>query len=385
MKIALHHTRFGTTGGSEGYLSVLVRRLLEEGHQVHVFAARIQADQVPRGLQVHHLPVASFPHWRKVLSFARAQARAARDPSFDLVVGFGRTLRQDLYRDGSGPQGDYLAWRASHRPLWARPFLHLDPTQRITLALERSRFHDPGLVRIQAVSHLVARALVRRYPHLQGRIRVVYNGIDTRRFSPDRKEALRREARTALGLEEGPPVFLFLGNDYLRKGLDLLLAGLSSLEGDWRLLVAGSDRRVSRYRTLAERRGLASRVKWLGPRRDVERLYAASDALLFPTRFDTFPNVPLEAMGCGLPAAVSAAAGTAEVLDGEAAILRVDDPENPVSWEKAARSLLEPAFREQASSAGLDLVRRRFTWEHHLAELLPLYEEAARIKETNSP
>ncbi|HHI67731.1 MAG TPA: hypothetical protein ENJ97_00230, partial [Planctomycetes bacterium] len=70
MKIALHHTRFGTTGGSEGYLAVLVRRLLEKGHQVHVFTPRVVGDRIPPGLHVHLLKTARFPHWRKVLSFA---------------------------------------------------------------------------------------------------------------------------------------------------------------------------------------------------------------------------------------------------------------------------------------------------------------------------
>ncbi len=380
MKIALHHTRFGTTGGSEGYLAVLVRRLLEKGHQVHVFTPRVVGDRIPPGLHVHLLKTARFPHWRKVLSFARAQARAARDPSFDLVVGFGRTLEQDLYRDGSGPQADYLAWRASMKPPWSRPFLFLDPTQRITLALERARFSHPGLVRIQAVSGLVRDALARRYPHLADRIRVVHNGVDTRRFSPKRREALRREALAALDLREGPTTFLFLGNDYLRKGLDLLLAGLAGLGGDWRLLVAGRERRLGFYQSLAARMGLKERVRWLGPRQNVDHLYAASEALLFPTRFDTFPNVPLEAMASGLPAAVSAAAGTAEVLKGEAKILRVENPGDPSSWNRAARALLEPSFREKAARAGLDLALREFTWEKHLEKLLPLYEEAARLK-----
>ncbi len=376
----MHHTRFGTTGGSEGYLAVLARRLLEEGHEVHVFCARAVAGRAPAGLRIHLLRTARFPHWRKVLSFAKAQARAASDPSFDLVVGFGRTLAQDLYRDGSGPQADYLAWRASARSFPGRFFQGLDPTQRITLAIEKARFRRPGLARIQAVSGLVRDALVRRYPGLEGKIRVIHNGVDTTRFSPLRREALRREARAALGIPEGPVCFLFLGNDYLRKGLDLLLEGLSSLEGDWRLLAAGYDRRISTYRALAETTGVAGKVHWLGPRRDVEKLYAASDALLFPTRFDTFPNVPLEAMACGLPAAVSAAAGTAEILRGPARALLVEDPENPRAWLRAARNLLDPSSREKAAAAGLDLVLRDYTWDRHMEKLLPLYEETARLK-----
>ena len=378
MKIALHHTRFGTTGGSEGYLSVLVKKLLERDHEVHVFCARLVGDRVPKGVEVHLLRTARFPHWRKVLSFAKAQARAARDPSFDLVVGFGRTLAQDLYRDGSGPQADYLAWRASTRPLPARPLLRLDPTQQVTLRIEKARFRHPGLRKVQAVSGKVRDALVRRYPHLADRIQVVHNGTDTTRFSPERRDALRKEASASLGLAEGPLTFLFLGNDYLRKGLDLLLKGLSNLEGDWRLLVAGYDRRIGSYKALAGKTGTASRVTWLGPRRDVENLYAASDALLFPTRFDTFPNVPLEAMACGLPAAVSASAGTAEILHGPAEILKIQDPENPESWTRAARALMEPTFREKAGRAGLELVLEEFTWERHLEKLLPLYAEASR-------
>lgn len=378
MNIAFHHSRFGPTGGSEGYLKELVRRLLALGHQVHVFAMRIQGQEHPAGVRLHVLPVPQFPRWRRLLALARLQARAAADPAFDLVVGFGRTRGQDLYRDGSGPQADYLAHRLQGRPALARLLAPLDPVHQATLAIERARFRDPALRKVQAVSRLTRDALLRRHPGLAGKVEVLWNGIDPERFHPLRRMAARPAAQAALGLDPGPTTFLFLGNDYRRKGLDVLLEALPALRGEWRLLVAGADRRPEAWRRRGA--GLAGRIRWLGPTPRVAELYAAADALLFPSRYDTFPNVPLEAMGSGLPIAVSSGIGTPEILEGEAAAMVVPGRDDPGAWTRAAAELLDPALRAARGASAADLIHRNHTWQTHMARLLPLYEEAAALR-----
>ena len=93
-----------------------------------------------------------------------------------------------------------------------------------------------------------------------------------------------------------------------------------------RLLVVGKgDTRP--YRRLAERLGLGERVRWLGPRPDVERWYAAADVLVLPTRYEPFGNVHLEALASGLPVVTTTAAGGAEAVGSECgAIVPPGDP-----------------------------------------------------------
>src|SRR5207249_7854955 len=81
-----------------------------------------------------------------------------------------------------------------------------------------------------------------------------------------------------------------------------------------RLLVVGRDD-TAPYRRLAGELGVAGRVAWLGARPDIERWYAAADALALPTRYEPFGNVHLEALASGLPAVTSLVAGGAEIVD----------------------------------------------------------------------
>ena len=53
---------------------------------------------------------------------------------------------------------------------------------------------------------------------------------------------------------------------------------------------------------------------WTGPQKDVERFYAAADAVALPARYEPFGNVHLEALAAGVPVLASARAGGAEVV-----------------------------------------------------------------------
>jgi UDP-glucose:(heptosyl)LPS alpha-1,3-glucosyltransferase len=68
------------------------------------------------------------------------------------------------------------------------------------------------------------------------------------------------------------------------------------------------------YQRLAARLGLDDRVVWTGPMREVERLYAAADAVALPALYEPFGNVHLEALAAGVPVLSSARAGGSEIV-----------------------------------------------------------------------
>jgi UDP-glucose:(heptosyl)LPS alpha-1,3-glucosyltransferase len=143
----------------------------------------------------------------------------------------------------------------------------------------------------------------------------VYNGVDLDRFHPDHGARLRRPTREALGLSDRDWLVLFVGSGFERKGLGPLIEGLARL-GDRRagLVVAGKGD-AAPYQLRAAALGLGSRIRWLGPRTDIERLYAMADAVALPARYEPFGNVHLEALASGLPVLTSTRAGGAEIVD----------------------------------------------------------------------
>lgn len=138
--------------------------------------------------------------------------------------------------------------------------------------------------------------------------------------------------------------------------------------------MAGRDD-PTRWRARATALGVAERVRWLGARGDVERLCAAADAFVLPTRYDAFANACLEAAAAGLPVVTSASNGAAEVLrEGVVCVDRADDADG---FAAALASLADPAARRARGDAARDAAER-FSWDAHVESLRSLYARIAR-------
>ena len=108
MRIALTHPRASDVGGVERQAHSVAQALLDAGHEVHYFCQRADRSIDPR-IVVHRIanPLRAV-RWFKVWWFDRACERAvAENGRFDLVHGFGKTSRQDVYYDGSGCLADF--------------------------------------------------------------------------------------------------------------------------------------------------------------------------------------------------------------------------------------------------------------------------------------
>ena len=284
MKFALVHRRFTTNGGTERYLVGLARFLVAEGHEVHVLCNEIREDlrQEP-GVRFVHLPM-----WRpaKALSLAFSVHLALRGARYDGVLGLGRHFGHTVYRAGGGSHIDYLR-RAHPVRRWLSPGDWLDSL------LDRAAVRSARVC--IANSELGAVGLRRDYG--APRVEVIYNGVDLARFRPDAQ--VRQAVRAELGAQGKAAIFV--GNGFVRKGLDVALAALPP---DWTLWVVGGDPPVP----------AGPSVRFLGSRRDPERFLQAADVMILPTRYDPFANVCLEALACGIPALTTRANGASEVL-----------------------------------------------------------------------
>lgn len=125
----------------------------------------------------------------------------------------------------------------------------------------------------------------------------------------------------------------------------------------------------------AERLGVAGAVRFPGylPDEDLAPFLGGAVALLFPSLFEGFGLPPLEALACGTPVVTTAVPAMDEVLGDGALFVPLRDP---VALADAARSLLEPARREDLAARGLEFVRR-FSWERAASETESVYREAA--------
>ena len=161
----------------------------------------------------------------------------------------------------------------------------------------------------------VSKALASRLRELgvaQEHITVLRNGVDTERFAPLDRAAIRRE----LGLDG--TVWLCVGHLTELKGQHLAIEALSTLDETLTLLIAGDGPEDDNLRRLAGRLGVADRVRFLGAidHDDLPRYFNAADALIHPARMEGMPNVVLEAIACGCAVVATDIGGIPEVVTG---------------------------------------------------------------------
>ena len=147
------------------------------------------------------------------------------------------------------------------------------------------------------------------------KLRVIYNAVDTVKFSPDLRGVHRSTVRQSIGCPADVPLLLFVGSGFERKGLAAFLSALATLPRECHGVVVGADKKLTAYRSFAEQNGLSGRVHFTGGVNDVRPYYAAADTFVLPTLYDPFPNAVLEAMACGLPVVTSTKCGAAEFIE----------------------------------------------------------------------
>lgn len=102
---------------------------------------------------------------------------------------------------------------------------------------------------------------------------------------------------------------LFVGNDFARKGGELLLAAMPHLP-EFELTIVSNDPAVSQ---LAQER--VTVLQGIGDPSQLAAVYRASDLLLLPTRYDTYSMVICEAAAYGVPSLATRVGSVGELLD----------------------------------------------------------------------
>jgi UDP-glucose:(heptosyl)LPS alpha-1,3-glucosyltransferase len=228
-----------------------------------------------------------------------------------------------------------------------------------------------------ALSQSVADDFQRIHHVAPERIRIVYNGVDTDHFSPQRCAAVREAVRRSLHVEESTILLLIVAHNFQVKGLATLLGTLGRLLAQGlpvRLAVVGG-KRLHRWQRMARRLGVAAATDFIGPVEDTLPYYAAADLYVHPTIYDTCSLVVLEAAACGLPIITTRCNGAAELLhDGQDALL-VSDPGDVEALAQRVRTLVDPAARQSLGRAARQTAVKH-TFDTNVDRVLAVYEES---------
>lgn len=173
----------------------------------------------------------------------------------------------------------------------------------------------------------LAFCLERGYPNVKSV--VIFNGIDTARFSPD--SAARPIQRAAWGIQDdsllvGLPARLDPIKDHptFLHAAALLTAGLSSLR--FVCIGSGPPEILTHLKRQASALGLAERLHFVGGVADMTAAYNALDLACLCSTSEGFPNVLGEAMACGVPCVTTDVGDAGLLVDNTGIVVPSGDP-----------------------------------------------------------
>jgi len=371
MRLAIIRQRYTPFGGAERFVEGALEALLERNVAITLYTREWPKTRLQL-IEPHIVdPWFAGRLWRD-WGFARAVTREVGRAKLDLVQSHERVLCCDVYRAGDGVHAVWLEERSRRVGVLQRLAMRASPWHRYVLATERRLFSSPWLQAVICNSAMVRDEIRARFAVPDEKLRVVYNAVDAKAFSPALAEH-RAPLRERLGIAPEATVFLLVGSGYERKGVATAIEALAELPPSAHLVVVGRDKHLERYRALAQRLGVGARVTLAGPQADPKPYFGAADAFVLPTLYDPFPNAALEAMACALPVVTSTKSGAAELVVPKGAGFTCPAGSAPLLAQEMRR-LLDPDVRARmganARAAALPMTPEAMT-----LELVLIYKE----------
>jgi glycosyltransferase involved in cell wall biosynthesis len=197
-----------------------------------------------------------------------------------------------------------------------------------------------------------------------GKVRLTYNGIDTKEFCPGDLEAAR-VTRKRYGIAPEVPIILFVGRLVPKKGFQKLLEARGP---EYEVVLVGPGRIPDH---------VPAGVRFLGPvdRTELRDLYQASDIFAFPAVGEMLTLTMQEAMACGLPVVATAEEAYSRYdLDPSGVSLVAPEPE--VLRSTFLDILGDPDRKRHMQTYSRQLAEERFDWRRNAEHLASEYESA---------
>jgi len=338
--------------GANQALNRLVDYLLRQGANVRIYAPVVENPAFPPTGDLVAVPSVPIPG----------------RPEYRATLGLPRSVRRDLAE--FAPNVIHIASPdlSSHRAVtWARKrnipalasvhtrfetylsYYHLEMFEPTVRSLLRRLYLRCDALLVPAEST----AAVLRAHRMNRTIHIWTRGVDREQFNPQRRDM---EWRRGLGIRDDELVVMFLGRIVLEKALDVFAAAINALEArgvPHRALVIGEGPARPWFEQHMPTGIFVGQL--VGD--DLARAVASSDVFLNPSVTETFGNVTLEAMACGLPVLAAEATGATNLVeDGRTGIL-VEPGDGEAFADALERYAREPELRQRHGAAGLDYAR----------------------------
>jgi glycosyltransferase involved in cell wall biosynthesis len=346
-------------------LNRLVAYLLSQGVAVKVFAptgaepALVHAGEV---ISVPSLPLPARPEYRLALGMAGFVKRELLDFQPDIIHIavpdlLGHAALALAHRNGIPAVATYH----TRYETYLKHYWYLAPLEGLLKRILRRFYGRCRAVYVPSDSTrdtLLADGLTDNFKPWP-------RGVDTARFSPDRRSS---QWRAHHGIGEDELVILHVSRLVREKRLDTLTAALNRLEFPHRVVIVGDGP----DRGLAEAELPHAIFAGFLTGDELATAYASSDIFVFPSDSESFGNVTLEAMASGLACVCADATGSRSlVVAGETGLLA--DASDPQGFADNISALAKDAPLRQRMGRAARARALTFSWDETMARMLGYY------------
>jgi len=264
------------------------------------------------------------------------------------------------------------------------------PTTELSKAIHAAEWHlaqEADL--IITCSRFMSRETVTHLQVPADKVVVIPNAVDAAAFAD------LRERRAGLGAfrqqwaaAEEPLVF-YVGRLVGEKGVDLLVEAMAEVCRELpqaRAVIAGKgpEDYTRQLQESIVRLGLERRVHLVGylSDEDRDRFYSVADVAVFPSRYEPFGIVALEAMAAGIPVVVAEGSGLAEVVEHGRTGLHVARNSAAALAQGILQVLRHPEAAQARAQVAQTVVRNHYNWDQVAEQTLTAYDEALRRART---
>jgi len=335
--IRANKTKFG---GAEVYLSRLSSALDRQDIKHEIIHSRL-----PKFL----------PSWLRVALFNTRVCIFKKDKFY---FSLERITCPDIYRAGDGVHKVFLTVEKKSK---------LNPLHFVYLYLEKRCFQNAK--RIIANSEMIKRQIIDTYSISPQKIDIVYNGIEPKEY--DCKNSFEKLSKE-FSINKGQPILLYVGSGFKRKGVEEFLKIFAKLKNSSVMaFILGKEKNLNYYKNLSKELKIDKQVVFTGAREDVDDFYAISDIFLFPTHYEPFSNVALEAMSFGNVIFTTRQNGVSEILNDE---FIMDNPQDFSIVKKIDKLLADQVSLKKVQKSN-KLLSEQFSIEKNLSETLKVVNE----------
>jgi polysaccharide biosynthesis protein PelF len=205
------------------------------------------------------------------------------------------------------------------------------------------------------------------------KIRVIYNGIDTKRFRP-----------IAVERKTDRPTVVFVGRIEVFKDLATLITAMRDVRSeipDVMCLIYGESNDLEYSRRCQEavkELDLKDNVKFMGKTTEPEKAYNAGDVVAMSSVTEAFPFAAIEAMACGKPVVATDVGGTREAVEGCGILVRSRDA--TALARGIVKLLKDEPLRTRLGETALNKARDNFELSASANQYRILYEELTGIR-----